>query len=308
MARSAGIPFVEGDLESVRAAYSKLQSIKTKKAYPKWLASNLNKEESFSDRGLKGLLNRGRRIGGESTSDEEAYEIGIASLGGPEKGESIRKGISNRFGSEESVKEEFRRRKMAVVAAHLGKDTVSVEDYRMYHREIGFYNKNVFSWKKTQVERVAGHPVSDGDVDKLYSEYMSDRHCRSLLEVTNNGYLRSKKGWYDFLSHPNKQFYRSSWELKVLVALDEMFLSGRVNRVFTPDRIPYTFECKRRHYYPDVGWETKEGVWVGEIKPIFKISEPQNVAKFTAARSLLGDKFVILTEVELGSIMEYLHA
>jgi hypothetical protein len=139
--------------------------------------------------------------------------------------------------------------------------------------------------------------LSEDDVDRLYSEYLSNRYRRESLECMTNGYLRSKKGWYRYVSCDFCSFYRSSWELEVFKVLDNLCAQGYLNPI-NPDRIDYYWE-RKRHYYPDAAFEAEGKRFVIEVKPESKITLDMNKAKFDAARSRLENNFLIITETHI---------
>jgi hypothetical protein len=303
---------VDDNVENIRSEYSKYCSLKTKQSYKKWYASNMKLDESFSVRAKKGMINSGKRLFGNELSDEHALELFKKSLGGTKQSEAIKVGLLNKFGTKEAISLEYAKRKKNVIASNLGKqiDDVTLVDLREYHRKIGFFNKNVFNWKKKQAEKFIGKLLDDKDVENVYSEYLSDRFKRTSLECITNGWTNTKKGWYPFISHDNKMFYRSSWELSVFEILDELYASGVVQNIKSPNRIGFVYMGSHRHYYPDVEWTLSNGqCYICEIKPMCKVHEPINIAKFEAARNLYHESFVIVTETELKNLknMEYMN-
>ncbi len=308
--KNLGIQFSEGDVEHIQNEYSHVCSERTKRAYGKWLASNLMRKETFSERSSRGLRNRGRRLASDrELTDDEALVFGKLSLGGEAHGQAIKFGLLKKHGSDDAVSASYKHRALKSVAKALGiaVDALTRDEIRAYYKAIGFFNNDVHAWKRKQAEKHTGEPVDDNDVNRVYSEYLSERFKQAQLEVVTNGYLKSKKGWYEFTSHPNALFYRSSWELKVFEVLDELCGSGRVTAIRAPTRIQYVFEGRTRHYYPDVAWTTEHGDWVGEVKPYEKLNDPLVVAKSSAARDALGDAFVVITENELMNLKEFLH-
>jgi hypothetical protein len=306
---NAHISFDKNDENSIRTGYSQFMSNSTKRAYPMWLASNTARTETFSERSLRGVRNRGRRIGGQSLSDDEAYELGISALGGVKRSDEIKQGLRKAYGDQAAISENFRQRHAKQVADRLNKDVseLTSNDYRDYQRSIGFYNRDVFSWKKKQAETFAGTQLNDDEVEIKYSEYLSQRFKRSALEVSTNGWKSTLKGWFQFKSHDLKMFYRSSWELAVFQELDELYAAGVVLNVCVPERIKFEFKGLVRHYYPDVQWSTVNGTWIGEVKPSTMLDDELNVAKFAAANNVHGDKFVVITEISLQDLRRVLH-
>ena len=93
------------DEQELRSLYSKLCSERTKNAYDKWLKSNLSLDQSFSDRGKKGLINRGKKMFGEKLSDDEAFHKAKTSLGGSHHGEKIKDGLYKKHVTKEAISE-----------------------------------------------------------------------------------------------------------------------------------------------------------------------------------------------------------
>jgi hypothetical protein len=77
---------------------------------------------------------------------------------------------------------------------------------------------------------------------------------RCNLDIINNGYKHSKKGWYNFKNINKKMFFRSSWELKFMQYLDtqEFILKWNSEGV----TIVYQDLTGATHkYYPDFYYE-----------------------------------------------------
>lgn len=164
-----------------------------------------------------------------------------------------------------------------------------------------FRVKDTKSWKIKHITRNSSTDVtnlSNDDIEKLYSEYVSMRFSRTSLESTRNGYLKTSKGWYDMTNQPGDRFfYRSSWEKFVFEALDVLVGEKKIQYVKNPDRIEYELDGVKRHYYPDASYVNLSGKnIVLEIKPKRKLDERVNSEKIKKASSLLGECFQVLTE------------
>ena len=170
-----------------------------------------------------------------------------------------------------------------------------------------FRVKDKISWKlKHLISQCNIENVSDLDEEKievLYAEYMSKRFKRSSLETDKNGYTNSEKGWYFATNQPtDKFFFRSSWEKKVFEALDHLMGSQKIISIKTPERIQYTIDGVKRHYYPDAAFINLRGeIIILEIKPIKKVDEYNNSLKISAAKNKFGKNFYVMTEKEIFS-------
>lgn len=174
---------------------------------------------------------------------------------------------------------------------------------KSYKKDINFFNHNAIKWKTTHLTNLGINSdlLSNDIINKLYSEYMSERFTTNSLHVISNGYKKSKKGWFKFSNINLNYFYRSSWELKVLEILNILITKGKIINVFEPDRISYNFENRDRNYYPDVGVVlTNNTKVIIEIKPQSKLSDPINIEKFSAAKKQI-ENFIVLTENEIFS-------
>lgn len=303
---NAGIEFDENDEVQLKSLYSKLCSTRTKKAYHKWIKSNKLRKETFSERSLRGLINRGRRLSNnELISESDAIKIASKSYGGKEKGEQIKAGLLRKHGSRENISLVFRQRLLTVISKFFNKDVndINANDVKKYYLDIGFFNSDVFSWKKKQLETLTKNEINDEYVEELYSMYMSYRFNRTSLESKHNGYSSTLKGWYDFKSHKNRRFYRSSWELKMFEFLDSEYALGNVVKISDPKRIQYVLNGKICHYYPDILFHHKDDrVFIIEIKPKFQLSDPKVIEKEKAARLIHGDNYKFVTEFELSNL------
>ena len=178
-----------------------------------------------------------------------------------------------------------------------------------YKNCIGFCNKNPMQWKLKHLENKniinEKDSLSEDEINKLYSEYLSRRYSVNSLLTPNNGYKKSKKGWYKLNSTGEEYFYRSSWEQIVLKKIDALIELKKITSIEIPERISYKFDGRTRHYYPDIGYIVNGSNIVLEIKPSSKLNDPINVAKINEAKNKINN-FIILTEKEIfvDSILE----
>lgn len=173
-----------------------------------------------------------------------------------------------------------------------------VKDYK---KAIKFYNHDVIGWKKTHLINSGkikdDELIKNEDINKLYSELISERYSSNSLKVPNNGYLKSEKGWIFLPNLDIRFFYRSSWEKIILNKLDELKLKNEIKSIFEPERIKYYFDNKWRYYYPDIGIIiNNNSKIILEIKPLKKVNEPMNLAKFIAAKTVMQNSFKIISE------------
>ena len=281
-------------------AHREIRSQIARSAYDKWLASNLNRAESFSERSKRGIRNIAIKHLCSDTSeysDDELFEIGCALMHDESHGERVKQGIRAKH---PDIKSEYKRRVYARAAHTLNIpiDELTPADVGRWQRvDVGFYNHNPLEWKRTHIiNHMHVVPKSDEDVERLYSEYASSRYKRATLECISNGWKTTKKGWYAFASGAH-MFYRSSWEEVVFKLLDELEQARIIAGVFVPKRIAYSFQGINRFYYPDVGWTLLEGKsYVAEIKPRMHVASEVNSAKIAAGVKTHGSMFVVMTE------------
>lgn len=165
-------------------------------------------------------------------------------------------------------------------------------------------NKNIIEWKKTHIKNHMGVSLLDADkmddkeINRIYSQYMINRK-HSMPETTHNGYKRTKKGFYSFKNIEKDMFFRSSWEKSFLYEID--FLIGKkiIFDISVPKYMYYRYGDLNRKYFPDFQISCINGVFIFEIKPKKKKTEPLNVAKFSAAKNLFGKKFIVLDETSI---------
>lgn len=112
-----------------------------------------------------------------------------------------------------------------------------------------------------------------------------------------SGVFRDRRG--------QQYHYDSRWELWRMEALDRAGVEFRREAL----RIPYFFEGRRHTYLPDFMvnyWEEGEQrVRIEEVKPSSFNNDPQNIAKWMAAKSFcdnLGYDFRIINERDLTNL------
>lgn len=226
-------------------------------------------------------------------------------------GEKIKEGLLKKHNSKENVSNEYRRRfdvafKNFIEGKGYDISNISTENFSLLKKEFDSKHQiicDTLTWKKSHLKNrmVSVDNLSNDDVSKLYSEYLSDRR-KVLSESIHNGYRRIMKGWYTFKYIENKKiFYRSSWELIVLRTLDNLIDEKKIIDVNVPKRVEYEFENKIRHYFPDVEYVLYDGTIITcEIKPSSKLLDGINVKKFESA-SQYYDNFYVITEHEIFS-------
>lgn len=212
--------------------------------------------------------------------------------------------IKKSFSKYENVESEFKRRRILAALRHFGMDenikyskTELSEISKKYANSIGFNVSDKNKWKITHLKHIGTYDsnMTIEDVDTKYSEYVSEILKQTSLQVKNNGYRRTKKGWYTFNNLNCVMFYMSSWEKEVLKNLDDNFSFYKITDVRPPERIKYEIDGVIRHYYPDIKVVSNDNEYVFEIKPKRKMKEHMNVCKFESAYENI-DNFYILTE------------
>lgn len=217
--------------------------------------------------------------------------------------EKIKKSLS-RF---KDIKSEFRRRASLSALRYfkLDENVLYTKQFiseliTKYKNAIGFFVKDTNEWKISHLKNIGVYidGMNRHEVSKAYSKYISDRYNSRSLEVENNGYKRTKKGWYAFENIDSKMFYMSSWEKDVMIFLDSMISEYGITNICCPKRIKYEFGDNIKHYYPDISIFCDDKEYVLEIKPSRKVSEEQNKSKFVGAQKQIAN-FFIVTEKEI---------
>lgn len=273
-------------------------------------------ETGFKEIGIKGKNNHRRSfiltnglvdsVDLEKLSDEEIDDLYLSNFDRiTKRGESIKKGMLEKYGSEENITESYRLSFLKGLRKRYlesGGDEENATDeyileqwseYLSYVKQQTPYGK--IEWKKKHFINMGLNvsDLSDSHIDIMYSEYLSNRF--KLSDCLSNGYKTTLKGWYTFFNKDIVFFYRSSWELRVLQVLDEL-IKNYDFQVNVPERIRYNFKYNR-NYYPDIEILNNSGTkYVLEIKPKRKLSDPINIAKIEMAKKCLGDNFKVLTE------------
>lgn len=98
-----------------------------------------------------------------------------------------------------------------------------------------------------------------------------------------------------------KIFYRSSYELRYYIMLDEDI--SVLNYIVEPFKIPYKFNKRIRNYIPDILVEFIDNAkMLVEIKPEKLVDKPKNVAKRkSAVKYCVKNKieYKLITEIDL---------
>lgn len=285
------------DHSSLKKRYSDIRAASTKKSYSKWKASMDKKETTFSDRAKAGMIEWSIKNGATCT-EEELLEYARANMKGKEHGSKCKQGI---HAIHDDITSEYNRRMKLKIARYYDISTTSVDQEKIskYYRDIKFGNQNTLEWKRAHLDDSCRDALPE-EVEKLYSEYLSDRFKSSMLQY-QNGYLRTTREWYQFENIDRKLFCRSSWEIEFCKICDMFLREGIIKDISTPDRVKYFRSdiSQWRHYYPDFKVETVNGTFIIEIKPFFKCNDQQNLDKFSRAKEIYHDSFVIVTEYEL---------
>lgn len=134
---------------------------------------------------------------------------------------------------------------------------------------------------------------------KQHRERMSAGISNAILQGKMHGYYkRSKRGHYQS-SKVGRIYYRSAYELKAFMVLDE---DDNVN-TYKHDviRVPYHYNGINRYYIIDLDIRYKDGTRkLVEIKPTDFLNDKEVVKKIAAAKEVYGNQFEVWTEKELG--------
>lgn len=271
---------------------------------------------SFSFNGSLSKITRAKRflerigVVCASLSDEEIISLWKLEFNKQTgHGQKIKLGLEKKHPNVELRHNMFKERVVKASCTVLGiqyKDAFTTHEKQEINKKAyqNFRVKDTKSWKLKHIIKNSTIDIvllTDDEVDILYAEYVSNRFNRRSLESTRNGYLRTAKGWYEMSNQPgDKFFYRSSWEKVVFEALDILVGERKIKYVKNPDRIEYTLDGVRRHYYPDAAFiNLFDKTIVLEIKPKRKVNEPANLIKFESAINTLGKYFQVLTEDDI---------
>lgn len=228
--------------------------------------------------------------------------------------EKIKNGRLKKHGTIENVKISYKNATIKTVCLYYNienekwntfKENEKNNLIKKYKKEIKFFNHDKIKWKKTHLKNLnlikENDNIQDEKIHLMYSEYISDRFNTNSLYCLENGYKKSKKGWYFFKNKNGKLFYRSSWELIVFQKLDELLGKKIILDVFESKRIKFFYNKRFRYYYPDVSYLDLNGIEnVLEIKPKKLINKEINICKFNAAREIYNN-FLILSEDKIFS-------
>lgn len=151
-------------------------------------------------------------------------------------------------------------------------------------------------WNKGLNKNVDGRLLKLSESKKLYK--FTDEHKKNLansqfIRRMTNPYYRNKNFMHGIYKN---EFYDSSFELARFLFLEEL------NIKFTKKhhlRIYYNFEGKEHYYIPDILIDNKI---LEEIKPSFKLKDPQTKAKIKAGKKFCKKNnliFRIITEKEI---------
>ena len=326
---NAGIEYDESNIDDIKEKYSAYQSKQTEKAYDKWLKTHLERygNDVFVKRGEVSEINKLKKFLLENkivescdgmTKDEmkKLYNENFNNI--THHGEKIKQGILKVCDNNpEKVKNRFRAGMTKFITHKMieeyGEEKVSQlteEEYEnlyallykkyLYDYKTGKKTKEeLLQWKKTHlinhgIDASKVNSLSDEEVEKLYSEYLSERFPK-LDDNLYCGYKRTKKGWYHFKSSNNPFFYRSGWEEEVCKVLDGE-IGKTIKSVSSPDKIMYEFEGQKHAYYADFKIEFMNGdVLYIEVKPEKRVNDPVNQAKIQEAKKQY-DHFIVLSE------------
>lgn len=314
-------------LEDMEKLYSKFQSETTKKSTTKKHETiikkygNLNNLYSKSGKLARETFIKNTLINNNLVSKSDFDKLSKNKLNAifydfyyKDHSNKIINGRLRKHGNVENIKKVYRDAQIKTICSYFTIDLIkfkSLSDLekndliKKYKKEIKFFNHDPIKWKKAHLLKIKSLSIEDNDINKintLYSEYLSERCNSNILHYTNNGYKKSKKGWYFFVNKDIKYFYRSSWELKVLEELDNLILDGYVLDVKEPCRIKYFYENKFRYYYPDILYlnSLNEEI-ILEIKPKSLLNDAINIAKIKEAKKKYTNNFYILSEDEIFS-------
>lgn len=222
--------------------------------------------------------------------------------------------IKKSFSKYENVGDEFKRRRILSALRYFGMDeTVTYSESEImdiskrYADSIGFKVSDKMKWKTTHLKNIGEYDscMTADEVDIRYSEYISDRMMQSSLQVENNGYKRTKKGWYTFNNIKCNMFYMSSWENEVLKYLDDNIVLYKISEVCPPERIKYEIDGVNRNYYPDIKVVANNIEYVFEIKPKRKVEEHMNVCKFDSAYKKINNFYILTEDVIFGDMNSF---
>ena len=189
-----------------------------------------------------------------------------------------------------------------------------IEKARKVHGNKYNYNKVKYIDVKTKVIIIC--PIH-GEFEQTPDNHINQKSGCPICALENSNY---KQGIYN-LKHPEKYefnhnpIYRSSYELKAFEMIEEGLETSDFIQSWSYESvvIPYQHNTQLHNYYVDIKLNTKNGVYLIEIKPENKLHKPNfdylleewemNQAKWKAARKYCEFhhyQFKIWTEKELG--------
>jgi hypothetical protein len=152
---------------------------------------------------------------------------------------------------------------------------------------------------------MAGKSIYEVWVQKYGTEEADKRHAQLCTKRSKNARGESNpmhgkpapknsgggwSGWY------HERYFRSLLELSFMLQADSRGVAWQSAEDMLS--ITYEFNGQMHTYKLDFFSENK---WI-EIKPSSLLKDAKNIAKWEAAKSLLGDKFVILTEKDFAVV------
>lgn len=141
--------------------------------------------------------------------------------------------------------------------------------------------EQIIEWKRAHINKYWRKDLSSEDIknlqiteiDRLYSEYMSDR-TSGLSESIKSGWKCTKKGFYTFRNNKTI-FYRSSWELEFFKKINDY---KPFTNFILPKSYKYNYDGYEKRYFPDCQFDWNGKTYIIEIKPLQKVKE--NFKKF----------------------------
>jgi len=148
---------------------------------------------------------------------------------------------------------------------------------------------NTIRLGKTHSE-IAKKKMSEAQTKRYQNETERAKARDAWSPKNKNVNGRGKQGIYkDFI-------YQSNYELNYMKFLEQnniLFQKADTKE----HRILYFFKNQKHYYYPD--FYLPETDVIVEIKASFAVKNPVNKAKFKAAKKILGDKFIVITEKDI---------
>jgi hypothetical protein len=150
-----------------------------------------------------------------------------------------------------------------------------------------FYDIWVEKYGKEEADK--RHKKWKEKISKATAEKNNPMYGKPSPQGSGNGWKGHYKGVY--FASLKELFY-----IKYLIDNNIKFENGEQRKY----KIPYEFSCKKYNYFLDFYLpETDEYI---EIKPKRLNKSPKNIAKFEAAKEILGDKFKVLNEDDLQQV------